>query len=195
MLFTIAAYGQLQIKDTTLKQGLESVTGNTDKISPLGIVNNSFIAADGERFLRFEIIVNTNVDETWKIIATEEGIKKWMAPVAALDLRTGGALKTNYNETSKIDDKGTITLGIINYIPSEIITYKITLNELFAEKCRKEDKNLQHIIQLKSLGQNKTKIISTMAGWGQGKEWDEAYSFFEKGNEWTFQKLLKVFKK
>ena len=195
MLFTIAAYGQLQIKDTTLKQGLESVTGNTDKISPLGIVNNSFIAADGERFLRFEIIVNTNVDETWKIIATEEGIKKWMAPVAALDLRTGGALKTNYNETSKIDDKGTITLGIINYLPYEIITYKITLNELFAEKCRKEDKNLQHIIQIKSLGQNKTKIISTMVGWGQGHEWDEAYSFFEKGNEWTFQKLLNVFKK
>ncbi len=194
-LFTIASYGQLQIQDTTLKQGLESVTGKTDNISQQGIVNNSFIAASGERFLRFEIVVNTSIDETWKIIATEEGIKKWMAPVALLDLRMGGMLKTNYNETAKIDEKGTITLGIINYIPSEMITYKITLNELFAEKCRKEDKNLQHIIQLKSLGLNKTKIISTMAGWGQGKEWDEAYTFFEKGNEWTFQKLLKVFTK
>jgi hypothetical protein len=194
-LFTIASYGQLQIQDTTLKQGLESVTGKTDNMSPQGIVNNSFIAADGERFLRFEIVVNTTIDETWKIIATEEGIKKWMAPVAFLDLKIGGMLKTNYNETAKIDDKGTITLGIINYIPSEIITYKITLNELFAEKCRREDKNLQHIIQLKSLGSNKTKIISTMSGWGQGNEWDEAYSFFEKGNEWAFQKLLKVFKK
>lgn len=194
-LFTIASYGQLQIQDTTLKQGLESVTGKMDNIFPQGIVNNSFTAADGERFLRFEIVVNTTIDETWKIIATQEGIKKWMAPVALLDLRIGGMLKTNYDETAKIDDKGTITLGIINYIPSEMITYKITLNELFAEKCRKEDKNLQHIVQLKSLGQNKTKIISTMAGWGQGKEWDEAYTFFEKGNEWTFQKLLKVFNK
>jgi hypothetical protein len=194
-LFTIASYGQLKVRDTTLKQGLESVTGKTDNISPQGIVNNSFNAPDGERFLRFEIVVNTAIAETWKIIATEEGIKKWMAPVVFLDLRVGGMLKTNYTETAKIDDKGTITLGIINYIPSEIITYKITLNELFAEKCRKEDKNLQHIIQLKSLGQNKTKIISTMAGWGQGKEWDEAYTFFEKGNAWTFQKLLKAFKK
>ena len=190
----VLSYGQTQIKDTKLKQGLESVTGEKD-ILHQGIMNNSFIADNGERFLRFEIIVDNTITETWKLIATEEGIKKWMAPVAILDLRIGGMLKTNYNETAKIDDKGTITLGIISYIPSEMLTYKITLNELFAEKCRKEDKNLQHIIQLKSLRENKTKIISTMVGWGQGKEWDEAYSFFEKGNEWTFQKLLKTFKK
>ncbi|CAN5535558.1 hypothetical protein BH10BAC3_BH10BAC3_33460 [soil metagenome] len=192
-LLAFVSYSQVQIKDTKLKQGLESVTGEPD-ISPQGIVNNSFIAANGERFLRFEIVVNTTINETWKMIATEAGIKKWMAPVANLDLRIGGMLQTNYNETAKIDDKGTIMLGIINYIPSEILTYKITLNELFAENCRKEDKNLQHIIQLKSVGQNKTKIISTMAGWGQGKEWDEAYNFFEKGNKWTFQKLLNAFK-
>ena len=130
-----------------------------------------------------------------KVIATDEGIKKWLAPVAILDLRMGGTLKTNYNETAKIGDKGTITLGIVSYIPSEMLTYKIMLNELFAEKCRKEDGNLQHIIQLKPLGKNKTKIISTMVGWGQGTEWDEVYSFFEKGNKWTFQKLLRSFKK
>ena len=193
-LVAFVSYGQMQIKDPKLKQGLESVTGKPD-ISSQGIMNSSFIAANEERFLQFEIILNTTIAETWKLIATEEGIKKWMAPVAILDLRIGGMLKTNYNETAKIDDKGTITLGIISYIPSEILTYKITLNELFAEKCRKEDKNLQHIIQLKSLGENKTKIISTMVGWGQGKEWDEAYTFFEKGNEWTFQKLLKSLKK
>ena len=193
-LVAFVSYGQMQIKDPKLKQGLESVTGKPD-ISSQGIMNSSFIAANEERFLQFEIILNTTIAETWKLIATEEGIKKWMAPVAILDLRIGGMLKTNYNETAKIDDKGTITLGIIGYIPFEILTYKITLNELFAEKCRKEDKNLQHIIQLKSLGENKTKIISTMVGWGQGKEWDEAYTFFEKGNEWTFQKLLKSLKK
>ncbi len=193
-LIAFACFGQTQIKDTKLKQGLESVTGETD-VSHQGIVNSSFTAANGEKFLRFEIIVDTAIAAAWKSIATEEGIKKWMAPVAVLDLSIGGMLKTNYNETATIDDKGTIMLGIISYMPSEMIAYKITLNELFAEKCRKEDKNLQHIIQLKSLGQNKTKIISTMVGWGQGKEWDEAYSFFEKGNEWTFQKLLKTFKK
>ena len=193
-LVAFVSYGQTKNKDTKLKQGLESVTGKRDMPSE-SIGNSSFIAANGEKFLRFEMIVNNTIDETWKTIATEEGIKKWMAPVAVLDLTIGGTLKTNYNETAKIDDKGTITLGIISYIPSEMITYKITLNELFSEKCRKEDKNLQHIIRLTPLGGNKTKITSVMVGWRQGKEWDEAYTFFEKGNEWTCQKLLESLKK
>ena len=193
LLLTMATSGQSNIRDTTLRRGLEDVTGKTDNASLHTIANTSFTAAGGERFLRFEMVVNHSIADTWKMIATEEVIKRWMAPVAALNLRTGGALKTNYNEAAKIDDKGTITLGIINYIPAEIITYKITLNELFAEKCRREDKNLQHIIQLTALGPHTTKITSTMAGWGQGSEWEEAYSFFEKGNTWTFEKLLKAF--
>ncbi len=33
-----------------------------------------------------------------------------------------------------------------------------------------------------------------MIGWGKGKEWDETYSFFEKGNKWSYQQLLKRLK-
>ena len=30
-----------------------------------------------------------------------------------------------------------------------------------------------------------------MIGFGTGKEWDKAYNFFIKGNEWTFMELYK----
>lgn len=59
-LISFVCYGQTQIKDTKLKQGLESMTGKTD-ISHQGIMNNSFIAADGESFLRSEIIVDNTI--------------------------------------------------------------------------------------------------------------------------------------
>lgn len=195
LIFTaFHSYAQQPIKEPKLKQGLESVTGKTF-VSPDSLKTISFIAANGEKFLCFEITVNATMDEAWKTIATEEGLKKWIAPVAMLDLKIGGSLKTNYNRAAKIDDKGTITLGIINYIPFEMLTYKITLNELFAEKCRREDQNLQEIIQLKRVDENKIMIISSMFGWGQGKEWDEAYTFFEKGNKWTMEKMMESFKK
>jgi hypothetical protein len=32
-----------------------------------------------------------------------------------------------------------------------------------------------------------------MAGWGEGPEWDKVYGFFEKGNQWTLQQLVKKF--
>jgi len=185
--------GQQQKESTILNESLELVTGKSDVFSD-SIMNRSFVSENGEQFLRYEMEVDTPITEVWKAIATEEGIKTWMAPVAKLDLKTGGTVQTNYSTNSKIGDTGTISLGIINYIPEEMLIYQITLNDVFPEKCRKEDKNLQEIIQLKPLSKNKTKVSSTMVGWGQGKEWDETYTFFEKGNKWSYQQLVKRFK-
>ncbi len=185
--------GLQQNENTILNESLESVTGQSDVFSD-SIMNRSFVSENAEKFLRYEMEVDTPITEVWKAIATEEGVKTWMAPVAKFDLKTGGMVQTNYNMNAEIDDKETITLGIINYIPNEMLIYKITLNNVFPEKCRKEDKNLQEIIQLKPITKNKTMVISTMVGWGVGKEWDKTYSFFEKGNKWSYQQLIKRFK-
>jgi len=32
-----------------------------------------------------------------------------------------------------------------------------------------------------------------MVGWGVGKDWDETYQFFAKGNKWTYQQLVNSF--
>lgn len=186
-------YG-LQINDAKLNEALQSVIGTSD-VSPDSVFNNSFTTESGEKFLCLSIVVNKSLSEVWNTIATESGLKKWIAPVVSLDLKTGGAIKTNYNEKAKIGDDGTITLGIMSYLPNEMLILKVTLNDKFAEKCRQEDNNLQEIIQVKPLGENKTLITSTMAGWGQGKDWDETYYFFEKGNKWTFLELLNCLKK
>jgi hypothetical protein len=33
-----------------------------------------------------------------------------------------------------------------------------------------------------------------MIGWGKGVDWDKTYTFFEKGNIWTYKELTKLFK-
>jgi hypothetical protein len=71
---------------------------------------------------------------------------------------------------------------------------KIDLNNNFSKRLQDEDQNLQEIIQFVSIGPEKTKIISSMVGWGQGKDWEKTYDFFVKGNEWTYKELLKVIK-
>lgn len=154
------------------------------------VIDKSFTAANGEKFLRLELVLNKSLEETWKYFATEEGTKVWMAPVVKIDLRIGGMTQTNYDSTAKIGDKGTISLPILNYIPNELITYRVELNNAFPKKCRDEDQNLQEVIKLESVNENQTKIISTMVGWGEGKEWNDTYAFFKKGNKWTFEQIL-----
>ena len=74
-----------------------------------------------------------------------------------------------------------------------MLILKVELNNNFSKKVQEEDTCLQEIIQFESVAPGKTKITSSMIGWGQGEDWDKTYEFFVKGNEWTYQELLKLF--
>ena len=110
-------------------------------------------------------------------------------------MRTGGYIKTNYDKDKRVDDSSSIILGLVNYLEYDMITLKVDLNNSFPADVKAGDKNLQEIIQFVDAGKGRTKIISSMIGWGQSKNWDSAYAFFEKGNEWTYKQVLKIFEK
>jgi uncharacterized protein YndB with AHSA1/START domain len=157
------------------------------------VTNSSYVTQYGEKVLQLSIVVPININETWKLFTTDEGLKKWIAPVAKIDMKIGGSIKTNYDPNKTVDDTTSIKLDIINYIEYEMLTLKVNLNNNFPPEAKREDKNLQEILQFVKVDDNKTKIISSMVGWGQGSHWDKTYSFFEKGNDWTYKEILKLF--
>ena len=158
------------------------------------IQNTSYIMSSGERVLRFEFTIPVSKQDVWQLLATAEGWKKWAAPVVSVDLKVGGSILTNYDKTKQPGDSGTIRLPIINYLEGEILTLKVVLNESFVESVRRDDQNLQEIIQIFDLGGNKTKVVSSMIGWGEGADWDKAYEFFANGNKWSYEQLLNLFR-
>jgi len=159
------------------------------------VTNSSYTTQYGERVLQLSITVPMKKSDVWKLFTTDEGLKKWIAPVAKIDMRTGGCIRTNYDRTKTPEDSTSIRLDIINYLEYEMLTLKVNLNNSFPAETKKEDKNLQEIIQFVDAGRGKTKIISTMVGWGQGNDWNTVYGFFEKGNDWTYKEILKLFNK
>jgi hypothetical protein len=158
------------------------------------VENTSYINKSNERVLQLSIIVPIDVKETWKYFSTDSGLVKWIAPVAHIELKNGGYIITNYDEKKTLSDSTSIRLGIISYLENELITFKVDLNNNFSKKLQEEDENLQEIIQFVSIAPGKTKIISSMVGWGPGEDWNKTYNFFVKGNEWTYKELLKVIK-
>jgi uncharacterized protein YndB with AHSA1/START domain len=154
--------------------------------------NTSYVASSGEKVLRLEATVPIPRADAWKLFATEEGLKKWIAPVVSLDLHVGGQILTNYDSTKSTGDPGTIHLPILNFIDRELLTLRVELNESFSKSVRDQDQNLQEIIQLIDAGNGQTRIITSMIGWGKSPEWDTTYDFFAKGNEWTYKELLRV---
>ena len=159
------------------------------------VKNTSYTTTTGERVLRFETTIPVDKEEAWKLLASADGWKKWAAPVVSIDLKVGGVILTNYDTTKTVNDSSTIRLPIINYIEGEMLTLRVELNNSFSIDAQKEDQNLQEIIQIIPVGKNKTRIVSSMIGWGIGEHWDKTYDFFSKGNEWTYEQIAKLFKK
>ncbi len=156
-------------------------------------VSSSYVTQSGEKILRLEVIVPESREKVWEYFSKEDKLKKWIAPVVFINLKNGGYILTNYDSTKSYDDPSSIKLGIINYLENEMMTFKVNLNEALPESVRKQDQNLQEIIQLKDAGKNKTRIISSMIGWGDSEDWNKTYKFFEAGNIWTYEQLLKLF--
>jgi len=159
------------------------------------VKNTSYTTTTGEKVLRLETIIPVGKKEAWELLATSDGWKKWAAPVVSIDLRIGGAILTNYDTTKSVQDSSAIHLPILNYIEEEMLTLKVELNNSFSAKVRQEDQNLQEIIQIIPIGRNKTKIVSSMIGWGAGDQWDKTYDFFVKGNTWSYEQIAKLYKK
>ena len=158
------------------------------------VKNTSYKTSSGEKVLRLELTLPIDKKAAWKLFTVDKELQKWIAPVVFVELKTGGYMLTNYDKNQSLRDSSTIELGIINYLENELITLKVNLNDNFPASVQKEDENLQELIQFVEIEKGKTKIISSMIGWGKGSDWDKTYDFFVKGNTWTYEELGKLFK-
>ena len=156
------------------------------------VKNTSYTTDSGEKVLRLEIIVPINRMAAWNYFSKDDLLKKWIAPLVHIDLKTGGFILTNYDESKSLNDSSSIRLNIINYLEGELMTLKVKLNDNFPKSVQNEDGNLQELIQFTDDGHGKTRIISSMIGWGNGADWDKTYDFFVKGNAWTYEQLYKA---
>lgn len=158
------------------------------------VKNISYTTQTGEKVLRLELVLPINAKQAWQLFTTDEQLKKWIAPAAHIELRTGGFIVTNYDVTKPLTDSSSIKLGIISYIEGEMLSLQVKLNNNFSKQAQSEDANLQEIIQLIPVDEKHTRIVSSMIGWGTGDDWVKTYRFFERGNTWTYGEILKIYK-
>lgn len=158
------------------------------------IENTSYLNHSGEKVLRLECELPVDISTAWKFFTEDSKIRLWMAPLAHIELKSGGYIVTNYDTTKTLSDSSSIILPILSFLEKELLVLKVNLNGNFPESTRNTDDNLQEIIQFIRTGDERTKVISSMTGWGKGTDWDKVYSFFERGNNWTYIQLIKNFK-
>ncbi len=139
--------------------------------------------------MRTETIIPVSIDRVWNAFTTTTGLADWFSAGAVVDMQTAGSVRGTGKSGERLGDTGVTSMDIVNYIEHEIITFKINLDDRFSETIRDADDHLQEIVQFVPLADNRTKIVSSMVGWGTSRIWDDAYTFFAKRNETAYRRL------
>ena len=137
-----------------------------------------------------EIIVDAPLGAVWDAYTTAEGWMSWAAPVAEVDLRPGGRIRTHYGADSKIGDPGTIVLHIVNYVPQRILTLRAELQDNWPEVMKHDADHLMNVIVFDALSDRRTRISSYGVGYGAAPEYDEMLVFFSEANRGLYEKLI-----
>jgi hypothetical protein len=105
----------------------------------------------------------------------------WAAPLAEVDLRARGTIRTHYGPEAKIGDPGTNILHIVNYVPERVLTLQAELSDRWPDVMKADAGNLMNFIGFDVVSDAETHIRSTV--WGTATAYDELMGFFIPANE------------
>jgi len=65
-------------------------------------------------------------DVVWKLLTTEKGLESWLVPRAEIDLRVGGAVRTQATRDGKLGDPQTTAISrILTLVPGRRFSVKV----------------------------------------------------------------------
>jgi len=137
-----------------------------------------------------EFIVNSPIDSVWNAYTTKKGWESWAVPLAEVDLKVGGYIKTNYNKAGKIGDSTTIVTHIINYAPKKLITLQAEITDNFPEFMKKEAKDFYNIIYFNEIEKGKTSVKSYGIGYKNNPKYLSLLKYFIPANEKLLMNLI-----
>ncbi len=141
----------------------------------------------------FETEIDADIESVWEAFSTAEGLTKWMAPLADIELKIGGKMRANYIAEGKLGDENTIENTILAYDPKRMISYKATKFPAgfpFAEAA----KATWSVFYFTELPASKTRITIVGLGYTDAEDSKRMRSFFKTANQQVIGQLAAALK-
>jgi uncharacterized protein YndB with AHSA1/START domain len=132
--------------------------------------------ASPHKSLKLEVSVPASLDAVWHAFSTSEGLSTWLTPGAVVDLRKGGEWTAHF--------PGGKTGGgtILSFTPKREMVLAALAPEAFPTvRAERTTAAFRFLPQ----GPASTLVQLEQTGWKEGAEWDQAYDYLAKGNDWT----------
>jgi uncharacterized protein YndB with AHSA1/START domain len=130
-----------------------------------------------ERTIRTEVTVEASVDEVWDAWTTEVGITAFFAPACNVTLRIDGPYEIYFDPDAAPGQRGGEGMRVLAFQPKTMLAFTWSAPPHLSRVRRQRTHVL---IRLHPLDEGRTKVTLTHSGWGEGGEWDAAYTYFQR---------------
>jgi len=130
-----------------------------------------------ERAIDKEMVVPATLDATWAAWTTREGIVSFLAPDAKIEARVGGAFQIYFDPIAAPGSKGADEMRFLAVQPKRMISFD------WNAPPQLPDARAQRsfvIVRFEPLADRLTRVTLHHTGWGDGGEWDKAYTYFDR---------------
>jgi uncharacterized protein YndB with AHSA1/START domain len=142
-----------------------------------------------------EFKVKAALDAVWNAYTTKKGWESWAVPLAEIDLKVGGIIKTNYNASGKIGDSTTIITHIVNYVPKRLITLQAEITDNFPEFMKEDAKDFYNVIYFDELENGYVNVKSFGIGYKNNTKYLSLMNYFITANEKLLLQLISYLEK
>jgi len=137
-----------------------------------------------------EGFINAPVAEVWQLFTTSEGYKATGVAHAAVDLRIGGEIRSNYDPKGNLGDPGTIVNEILAYEPQRMLAIRI--KQAPAGFPHKDAiPGTWSVMYFNPAGENMTQVRIVGLGYTDAPGSQAMRKFFEDGNRATLDSIAK----
>ena len=136
----------------------------------------SAAAAAAERAITKQVEVNATLDQAWEAWTTREGITSFFAPDAKIEARPGGAFSIHFNPLAPAGLRGADDMRFMALQPKKMLSFDWNAPPHLPEA--RQQRTLV-VVRFEPVSDKLTRLSLFHTGWGDGGEWDKAYTYFD----------------
>ena len=147
-------------------------------------------AVAAERAIDRQVEIGASLDQAWAAWTTREGIVSFFAPDAEIDARVGGAFHVYIDPLAAPGRKGADEMRFMALQPKQMISFDWNAPpHLPAARAQRTFV----IVRFQPVSDSVTRVSLHHTGWGDGGEWDAAYTYFDRAWSGVLSNLKKRF--
>lgn len=143
-------------------------------LSTLGLPHQTLAA---ERAIDKEVVIKASLDDTWAAWTTREGIVSFFAPDARVEPRVGGVFSIHFDPGAAPGLKGADDMHFMALQPKKMLSFEWNAPPSLPEA---RAQRTFVVVRFAAVDAQHTRVSLHHTGWGDGGEWDRAYTYFDR---------------